>query len=185
MTAPPLNETDLGPGPSPTECIQAIVAAEGDLHIAAERLFGREDPRQPNTKRALLIATIASDPPSVGILKENLRTLAMLQAFSSASAVGVAVNGTLENQSPHDLIKLYTSLMGILATFTDDHKSTIEGNFQSLSLTADVVLSKFPKDVQDAIKVLLQPEAPPDSHSNVIEIKAHEGRSLGELPSTG
>jgi hypothetical protein len=174
--------------PTALDCIAAIVAAEGDLDLATERLFGYHSPQ---ADRARLIATIADDPPSVGILKENLRTLAMLQAYQSMRSVGIAVDGTLQNQSPHDLIKLYTNLMGILATFTDDHKSTIEGNFSSLNLTADVVLSKFPKDVQDAIKVLLVPEPlEPTSHLNpnqpytngTTQIIEHQGRSLGDPP---
>jgi hypothetical protein len=177
--------------PSALDCIAAIVAAEGDLDLATERLFGYHNPQ---ADRARLIATIADDPPAVGILKENLRTLAMLQAFQSVRAVGIAVDGTLQNQSPHDLIKLYTNLMGILATFTDDHKSTIEGNFSSLNLTADVVLNQFPKDVQDAIKVLLAPNDPttpttPQTHSHLnptthpaTQVIEHQGRSLGDPP---
>jgi hypothetical protein len=140
--------------PTSLDAIGAIITAEGNIDLAAEMLFGIPIKGQIHPK-AQLIAVIAADPSATQELQHQLRTLATLQTFQSMQRVGFVVEGSLTIQEPADLIKLYTQLLSLVATFTDDHTQQVNANVQSTSLNlTEVVLRQLPPEVREALKVL-------------------------------
>jgi hypothetical protein len=77
------------------DAISAIVAAEGNLDLAAERLFGFEE---GTNSRAQLIALLAEDPTAHANLQRTLRTLSLMEAFATFKEVALSVRGTLDTK---------------------------------------------------------------------------------------
>lgn len=173
-------------GPSAQDAIAYIVGAEGDLDLAAERLFGVTSPANPYP-RAQLITLVAEDPNSAELLASKLRTLTILQAFNSVRLVGATVDGSLDRLTASDRSKLYTSLLSIISGLTDEHSTNINANINSnstsLSLT-EHVMSKLPPNIQEAMKVLMLPSSggqPTNGVVHDVEVQdTHSG--LGNSP---
>jgi hypothetical protein len=151
-------------GPTAQDAISAIINTEGNLDFAAERLFGH---KEGVDNKARLIALITEDPSAQGDLQRILRTLAMLQAFSTFKEVSMVVGATLDKLDPNQRARFMTTLLTAINMFTDDHTQTTNINARSTSLSvamSEQVFKSLPPDVQQAIKAL---QAPPETEAGV------------------
>jgi len=148
--------------PTAQDAISALVTAEGDLDLAAELLFGRWDPKSEGPPpKARLIAIIAEDPTAQQDLQKQLRTLTLLQTFNTTRLVGVTVEGALDKLPGSDRAKLYTSLLSVLASLTDEHSTSFNANIQSTSLNvSEQIFRQLPPEIRENLKVLMA--APPE-----------------------
>lgn len=140
------------------DAINAVVAAEGDLDLAAERLFGFTDSGgdgESYNNKTKLIALLAEDAAAQQDLQRILRTLSMLKAFSTFNVVAMTVDGTLENLSADSRSKLMVKLLDMLSVLTDDHTQTLNSNQTRLNLNmTEAVMKQLPPDIQQAVKML-------------------------------
>jgi hypothetical protein len=134
------------------DAISAIVAAEGNLDLAAERLFGFEE---GTNSRAQLIALLAEDPTAHANLQRTLRTLSLMEAFATFKEVALSVRGTLDTLEPHARSRLLKQLLDSIAILTDDHTQNINSQSTRLNLSlTEAVYKSLPPDVQQALKVI-------------------------------
>lgn len=142
--------------PTAQDAVREIIKAEGDLDLAGERLFGPK-PLHPDRNylpaRARLVMLVAEDPQAVADLQKHLRTLTLLQAYQSARLVGISVDGSIQNQKPEDLVRLYNVLLTNVATLTDDHTQTQNLNAQ-LSV-GDALMANLPPEIKEALRVVM------------------------------
>lgn len=88
--------------------------AGGNVHLAAERLFGTTP-----TATALLTASIAQDPLALESLNAQLRTLTMLQVFDSMHEAKVLMPTVLQAMEPADFAKYYLKLVDNIQKLTE------------------------------------------------------------------
>lgn len=151
-------------GPSTQDAIAAIVSTEGNMELAAERLFGPvavrpSDPGwgKPHPK-SRLTALLTADPTTSQELQRILRTLSLIQAFSTFQLTAVAVEGSLDRLSAEARVKLYKQLLDSIATLTDDHTATVNANNTSLNLSlSEAVIRSLPADVLESLSMLNTP----------------------------
>lgn len=151
------------------DAINAVVASEGDLDLAAERLFGfspldgngagsnstDEGIGSAYGNKTKLIALLAEDASAQQDLQRILRTLSLLKAFSTFNNVSVTVDGTLDTMDGNQRARLMTKLLDTIAILTDDHTQTLNSNQTRLNLNmTEAVMKNLPPDVQQAIKML-------------------------------
>ena len=173
------------------DALNAIVASEGDLDLAAERLFGSAPLAEelvageaPDTSisvaylnKTKLIALIAEDASVQQDLQRVLRTLSMLRAFSTFNLVSTTVDGTLDNLDATNRARLMTRLLDSIAILTDDHTQTINSNERRLNVNmTEAVMKNLPPDVQQAIKALSVGQG--ENEGEIIESEW----SLGDPP---
>lgn len=178
------------------DAINAVVAAEGDLDLAAERLFGYtptsaasaasalvgdDEPATPlsYTNKTKLVALLAEDPSTQQDLQRILRTLSMLKAFSTFNLVATTVDGTLDNMNANERAKFMKNLLDSLAVLTDDHTQTVNSNNTNLNVgLTEAVMKNLSPDVREAIKVLTAGEGNGNGNNETIEAEW----SLGDAP---
>lgn len=91
---------------SADECIEQLIMAGGNTHLAAERLF----PGDPNAV-ASLVASIAQDPLAQDNLNAQLRTLTTLRAFDALTQAQFLLPTALTDLEAADFAKFYTALL--------------------------------------------------------------------------
>lgn len=161
--------------PSTQEAIDAVINAEGDLDLAAERLYGYHEGQNLKTR---LVALLSRDKTATSDLQRALRTLTMLQTFQSLKLTGVVVDASLEKLDAEARTRFYTALITALQSLTDDKTQTINANSTSTSLSmsmSEQVFKDLPPAVQQALKVL-QSKAASDASAPDREF------SLGDPP---
>lgn len=147
-------------------CIEALVVAGGNTHLAAERLFGHN----PNAT-AWLVASIAQDPLAQESLNAQLRTLTTLQAFDSLSAAKALLDVVLTDLDPADFTKFYTTLLTQITSLTAPPPS---GRALDASQLAELLMSRMPPNVRRRFLELVEspaadPSAPPPLENDAPE----------------
>lgn len=164
--------TTFRPVPTTRDAIAAIMATEGNMELAAERLFGADEDHKNKERLATILMEDAS---AQGDLQRVLRTLSMLQAYSTFRTVSVVVEGTLDRMDANARGRFYTHLIQSLALLTDPHESTINAHSTSLNLSmSEAVMKSLPPEIQQALKVLQEPapsgpEGPISVHTGISE----------------
>ena len=118
------------------DAIDAIVNANGNMHLAAERL---------QLKHGDLLALIVADPNAIDILQLQLRAMSTLIAFSSLKLVADSFASSLERMKPEDNVKAFIGLLEAINKFTDNKQST-----QNVNIT-EIMLKMIPSDVRKAV----------------------------------
>lgn len=131
------------------EAIGALVLANGDLALAAERLYGTA------TAASRLVALIASDMSAPAMLAAQMRTLATVNMFATLNKVQRELDGKISLMEPYDLSKTYTAILDKVLAATDNHEST-----QNINMT-EVVLSILPPEAREALKQLVSDSPAP------------------------
>lgn len=154
------------------DAINAVVAAEGDLELAAERLFGytTEDGSEVSaySNKTKLIALLAEDASAQQDLQRILRTLSLLRAFASFNLVSTTIDGTLEHLDANNRARLMTRLLDSIAVLTDDHTQNINTKQTNLNMNmTEALMKKLPPDIQQAVKVLAAGELDENSNSTL------------------
>jgi hypothetical protein len=126
---------------APQTAVDAIVEAEGNLHLAAERL---------HVSRGTLSATIARDPSAQRSLQEQLRAMTLMYAFDSLTAAKALLDEQMSELEPADFVKFYGELTKLIGGMTDPHESTT-----NLNIT-EVMLSALPPGVREAVVTMIQ-----------------------------
>lgn len=115
-------------------CIEELVKAGGNVHLAAERLFGNV----PNAE-ASLIASIAQDPLAQSRLNAQLATLTTLRAFDALTVAQNLLPAYMADLEPQDFTKFYIQLIQSVTKLTEasaqpaDASSVVTHVLQSLS----------------------------------------------------
>lgn len=120
-------------------CVDALVQAEGNSHLAAEKL---------GVTTQILIASIAQDPSAQASLNAQLRTLTTLMTFDTLRLSKAVVGEMMSEMEPADFAKFFTSLIQQTAALTDSHESTTNVN------VTEIMLKMVPPAVRQAILTL-------------------------------
>jgi hypothetical protein len=96
------------PDRSGRELVKFIVAAKGNLPLAAERLGMDQNE---------VVAAIIGDDQSVS-LTEQLRALLTIGVFDSAMAAQLAFRSSIDELTPKELSQAYTQLVAQFAALT-------------------------------------------------------------------
>lgn len=158
------------------EAIRAVVQAEGDQLLAAERL---------SCTVAELVAAIASDPAATGILNQQLRTLQTLQAFNTNRLASIMLNASLGDLEPKDLAKTVVQTADLVVRLTDSHTQTTNINI------VEQTLRMLPPEIRDAVTQLIElpatasapataPPNPGASRSTGAPLGSRDSRDLRE-----
>jgi len=102
-----------------TTCVDAIVAAGGDVALAAERL---------HIDSTVIIASIASDPTAPPRLAAQLRTLSILHMYDTFRKTKLLMDASLPELEAPDMAKFYSDMAKQVATITDDKTNTTNLN---------------------------------------------------------
>lgn len=130
-------------------CVDALVAAEGNSALAAERL---------GVPTQVLIASIAQDPSAQASLNAQLRTLTTLMTFDTLRLSNAIVGEMMQGMEPADFAKFYTNLIQQTAALTDSHETTTNVN------VTEIMLKMLPPEVRSAVLTLRGPDASTASH---------------------
>lgn len=170
--------------PTATDAISQVLLAEGDLNLAAERLFGYQE---GGRAKAQLIALLAEDPSTQQDLQRMLRTLAMLQAFQTFKDTALVVSETLDRIDANARATFMNRLAQTIAVLTDDHTTTSNTNSTSLSVSlTEQVMKSLSPDVQQAIRALQAPVDVPNESPEVDQVlQGQWGIVEGDLPGLG
>lgn len=125
-------------------CVDALVAAEGNSALAAERL---------GVPTQVLIASIAQDPSAQASLNAQLRTLTTLMTFDTLRLSNAIVGEMMQGMEPADFAKFYTNLIQQTAALTDSHETTTNVN------VTEIMLKMLPPEVRSAVLTLRGPDA--------------------------
>lgn len=150
----------------PTETIVAhLVMADGNLHLASERIYGTPEhaPR--------LLDTIAADPTIYETLVRQLKVKALITAYRDMNTLQSAITDAIATFEPADMVRAYKALVDLFtnaATLTPSGQPA-GGQYGSFSTTQtfnlnvmDKVIQALPPDVQTAVRTLMEsPQASP------------------------
>lgn len=139
------NDSEL----SSRDAIAELVLANGDLNLAAERLYGTA------TAAPRLVALIAGDMSAPAMLAAQMRTLATINMFATLNKVQAELDGRIGNMEPYELSKTYTTILDKVLQATDNHESTQNINVQ------EVILSILPPEAREALKQLVSDSPAP------------------------
>lgn len=122
--------------------IEAVVGAQGNLHLAAETLSKRLGYRlQPSE----LITAITSDPTSIHTLEAQVRTYALLNAFTTLALTQAAYIASLAELEPRFTAKTYVDLLRSLHELSGTQTPT-----NNIDIT-NIVLRMLPPEARQAI----------------------------------
>lgn len=124
------------------DAVDALIAADGNLHLAAERL---------HVPHSTLVASIAADPSAQASLNAQLRALTTLHTFDTLRLAKVIVEQQMAEMDPADFARFYTQLVQQVSSLTDPHETT-----QNVNIT-EVVLKMLPPDAREALLKLVSP----------------------------
>lgn len=127
-------------------CVDALVAAEGNSNLAAERL---------HITPQVLVASIAQDPSAQASLNSQLRTLTTLMTFDTMRLAQAVVGEMMSNMEPGEFAKFFTDLTRQVTALTDSHETT-----QNINVS-EVALKMLPPHVRAAVLAFAQPFGPP------------------------
>src|SRR3972149_10505675 len=120
------------------DCIDAIVKAQGNLNLAAERLH-----ISPST----LTLIISQDPQGYESLQRQLRILTLLSSSMMLHVAQIALQTSIADLTPFEASKTYLSLLDSIQTFTDPHTQTQNSN---VNIT-EVVMRMLPPSARQAL----------------------------------
>mgnify|MGYP007051597135 CR=1 FL=1 len=129
----------LQQGLSSMQVVQAIVQAEGNLRLAAERL--RTQPQQ-------LIQVLINESASAEILSQQLRVLTLLRMFDALEKLHVTFVAALPEMEPHVVARTYVQLGQQLATLTEPRATAAD--------PMDLLMQLLPPNVKQALNDVLQ-----------------------------
>lgn len=145
------------------DCIEALIVAGGNVHLAAERLFG------PGSHGpALLTASIAQDPLAIQALNAQLRTLTTLQAFDALHEARVLLPAVLQELEPKDFANYYLKLVQSMREFTEPTDAPATPGDALARL-----INMLPPDARRAFMVLV--DTPPPTLVGELALGEGEG----------
>src|SRR5262245_16135048 len=115
--------------------LQAIVAAQGNIEVAAEIL---------HTSPSALIAAIVVDENNYDTLQKYLRTFSLIRSFTLLDSLHTALTSELAEGSlrGREIAKAYTDTAALVDRLTDNHTTTTNVN------VFETVMKTLPPRVQ-------------------------------------
>jgi hypothetical protein len=123
------------------QCIDALVSANGNSALAAERL---------GINSTELIASIAADPSGIDILNARLRVLATVNTYDTWRQSKMLIDSAMIDMEAADLGKFYTNLLQQVTALTDAHTTTANVNIH------EHVLQSLPPEARNALVDMVQ-----------------------------
>jgi hypothetical protein len=156
-------------------CIEALIVAGGNVHLAAERLFG-----VGSHGPAMLTASIAQDPLAIESLQTQLRTLTMLQAFDALHEARTLLPTVLSELEPKDFANYYLKLVDHMREFTtpDAGPATPQDALARL-------INMLPPAARRAFMTLVAPGSAHDAAPTAFDAPNAPAPSLGSTQGVG
>jgi len=126
----------------PSEVIEKLILADGDLDLVAERL---------KIDKNSILSCICTDPFSSHVLSSQMRLATTLKIFELMNQVIVALQAGLPGLEPYEMVKTFNSLVSMLNNFTTEVKAPSTDN-------AQIILNMLPREAQEAIVALTSPK---------------------------
>lgn len=123
------------------QCIDALVGANGNSALAAERL---------GINSTELIASIAADPSGIDLLNARLRVLATVNTYDTWRQSKMLIDSAMVDMEAADLGKFYTNLLQQVTALTDTHTTTANVNIH------EHVLQSLPPEARNALVDMVQ-----------------------------
>lgn len=120
-------------------CVDALVAAAGNVRMAAEQL---------GVKPETLIASIAQDPAAEATLNAQLRTLTSLHTFDTFRMAKMLIDNAMTDMEPKDLARFFSDLARQISEITDNKTTTHNVNI------AEYVMRSLSPEARDALMAL-------------------------------
>lgn len=140
QTAPKRDPKDV----TSDEAINALMFAQGNAHLAAERL---------NIEPHHLPGIISADPVAPSILNSQLRTLTILLTFETFRLTHQSVLATLQTFEPKELVSILTKLGDQLERLSAPTRASVP----NVNIT-EYILRSLPADQREALLALMDPE---------------------------
>lgn len=123
----------------PTDSLATLVSTQGNIDLAAHRL---------GISPSDLLAQISNDPAAKDLLPLYIRTAASLYLFESLSQMRLALQTSIPDLQPYEVVKAFTALVQLLNTLTQssDTASTLP--------IQDLVYRLMPPEARDALMAL-------------------------------
>ena len=152
-------------------CVEALVIAGGNTHLAAERLFGSTPDAVAN-----LLASIAQDPMAQNSLNTQLRTLTTLRAFDALTQAQNLLPTFMADMEAADFAKFYTSLIKNVTDLATSAPVTDPSDMMQRLVQA------LPPDARRAFLTLVSPQ--PSLSETTITIE-HDAAGDDAIESKG
>lgn len=137
-------------GPSPQECIEYVIAAQGNTKLAAARLnkiYRDASPDSQEITEARLLTIITQDPNSLNTLTTQIRLLTVMQAADAFRLTHQAFLASLAELSASSIARTYLSLLNTMTTLSSLTSPTVD--------PYDAVMRSLPTEVATAVQKLL------------------------------
>ena len=142
--------------PTPQQCIEYVIAAQGNTKLAAARLD--RDVKQQNAKdapstpddtitEARLLTIITQDPNSINTLTTQIRLLTVMQATDAFRLTHAAFLASLPELSPPAISRAYLALLNVMSTLSNITTSPVD--------PYDAVMRSLPSEVTSALQNIL------------------------------
>jgi len=126
------------------ECIFAIIQADGEAKLAAERL------KIPVEQ---LKAIIAVDPNAPVLMATHLKALEMLDTFQLIRKLGMVVESKLPDLTAYESVKAHQGFIKLFSDLAGEQGEHMTGNLP------DAVLKLLPPQVREAVlSLMVSPE---------------------------
>ena len=142
--------------PTPQQCIEYVIAAQGNTKLAAARLD--RDVKQQNAENstqkpddtiteARLLTIITQDPNSINTLTTQIRLLTVMQATDAFRLTHAAFLASLPELSPPAISRAYLALLNVMSTLSNITTSPVD--------PYDAVMRSLPSEVTTALQNIL------------------------------
>lgn len=138
------------------ECVEALVVSGGNVHLAAERLFGTHP-----SATAWLMASIAQDPMAQSQLNAQLRTLTTLKTFDAFNTVVALLPTVIADMEPAEFTKLFGDIL--------KHMTALTATTQAQQDPGDALtrlMQTLPPNARRALITLISNDAPGSNGHN-------------------
>lgn len=132
------------------DIITTLVAADGNINLAAERLNRRSDLGE-RLNEYTIKEKIVSDPNSVDILSRQLRGLLVLKLFDDLMISQQAMLSNIDEMKPSDVARLYASQLSAFTQLTSPStKDTFdfEGEVMKTAMELGVPVDEVREDLK-------------------------------------
>ncbi len=117
---------------SPKELLQFVVAAQGNLPLAAE---------YAGVTQQQLVALVCGEESAS--LTENLRGMLMLSIFDTLMQTQIAYRANLDSMSPDGVAKAFPSLLQAFATLTQQPSDDLVSDTRDASRVKDKLITRL------------------------------------------
>lgn len=124
--------------------VEAVVSADGNIHLAAERL----------NITTTFIYDILANEDALDALKKQLQVRALFTMYNVTKNTAFILNSVLEQMEPFEMARTYLQAQQML---NDELRKAPAGPITNNTNNVQLAISTLPPDVQEALRALQQP----------------------------